>query len=315
MRGRIRTVKPEAFLDEALWDLEQETGLPIFRAFAGLWTQADREGRFEWRPRALKAAVLPYWEGDLSRVLDALATRGFLVRYEVEGREYGLVKNFKRHQAINNKEQPSALPPPPSETTEKTAKVSRVPNACPTRAENSRGEGKGRERKGREAATAVTRGAAAALAESGTFEASNEEAGQDATVDRPNLKRGSILGAGGGGGGQSEPKRASEAIRGLGDDPPPEPKIPCPPDLALTEPQRMQLEMGRGMEPWQIDELANRFVAKALADPSDVRTLAVWRKCLASAVSGDFGDPRKRPRRPEPDQQDVEAQKLAENWL
>ena len=37
MRGHIRTVKPELFSDEALWDLAQETGLPLLQAFVGIW--------------------------------------------------------------------------------------------------------------------------------------------------------------------------------------------------------------------------------------------------------------------------------------
>lgn len=109
---RIRSIKPGVHLNEVLWDLEQETGLPIFRGFTGLWSAADREGRFEWRPRKLKSAILPYWEGDFSRVLDALTSRGFLVRYAILGVEYGVVARFKQHQSINHKEQPSTLPAP-----------------------------------------------------------------------------------------------------------------------------------------------------------------------------------------------------------
>jgi hypothetical protein len=113
MRGRIRTVKPELFKDEDLWDLGQETGFPVLQAFEGLWCYADKEGRFEWRPRQLKTDILPYWDGDFSRVLDALATRGFVVKYAVGGREYGLVRTFKKHQVINNRESESEIPPPP----------------------------------------------------------------------------------------------------------------------------------------------------------------------------------------------------------
>lgn len=117
MRPRIRTIKPEIFKDEELWDLAQTTGLPILQAFEGLWCFADKEGRFEWRPRALKTDILPYWDGDFSRVLDALTTRGFIVKYACGTREYGLVRTFKRHQVINNREADSELPPPPDETT------------------------------------------------------------------------------------------------------------------------------------------------------------------------------------------------------
>ena len=60
MTQRIRTVKPEFFQHEGLFDLEQFSGLPIRVAFAGLWTCCDREGRFKWRSRQLKTDILPY---------------------------------------------------------------------------------------------------------------------------------------------------------------------------------------------------------------------------------------------------------------
>jgi hypothetical protein len=160
VRQRIRTIKPEAFSDEDLWDAEQETGLPLFRAFVGLWTVADREGRFEWRPRPLKAAILPYWEGDMARVLDACCTRGFVVRYECDGRTYGCIPTFTRHQSINNREEPSTLPPPPgsaeesdekSGTSTRERRVNDASTTRPAREEHAgQGEGKGREGNGRE---------------------------------------------------------------------------------------------------------------------------------------------------------------------
>ena len=100
---RIRTIKPEFFCHEELFDLEQETGLPMRIAFAGLWTVCDREGRFKWRPRTIKAQVLPYDEVEFSRVLDALATRGFVVKYASDGCEFGYIPGFNRHQVINNR--------------------------------------------------------------------------------------------------------------------------------------------------------------------------------------------------------------------
>ena len=112
MRGRIRTIKPEVFQDEKLWDLATETGLPVLQAFAGLWCFADREGRFEWRPRALKPLILPYWEGDFAAVMAALESSRFIVRYVVGGKEYGYVRNFGKHQVINSRESPSELPAP-----------------------------------------------------------------------------------------------------------------------------------------------------------------------------------------------------------
>jgi len=110
--GRIRTVKPELFTSEKLYDLEVETGFPIRTAFIGMFCQADREGRFKWRPRMLKSQVLPYDDLDFSRVLDALESRGFLETYTVNEEKYGLIPKFLVHQFINNKEQASTLPEP-----------------------------------------------------------------------------------------------------------------------------------------------------------------------------------------------------------
>ncbi len=154
MRGRIRSIKPEVGCDEELWDLEQESGLPLYRAYTMLWCYADREGRFEWRPRALKVKVLPYFEGDFERVLEALERSRFIVRYEVDGKSYGWVRTFAKHQAINGKEPPSVLPAPsaqcprPVESTSIAEAPPRVDDACPTRPGNSRGERNGTERNG-----------------------------------------------------------------------------------------------------------------------------------------------------------------------
>ncbi len=110
--ARIRTVKPSFFHHEGLFDLEAETGLPVRLAFIGLWTCCDRDGRFAWRPRSLKSEVLPFDSCDFSRVLDALATRGFLVRYTLNGEEYGYIPSWKKHQFINHREAASILPQP-----------------------------------------------------------------------------------------------------------------------------------------------------------------------------------------------------------
>jgi hypothetical protein len=55
---RIRTIKPEFFHHEGLFEAEAETKLPLRVAFAGLWCIADREGRFKWEPRRIGVQVL-----------------------------------------------------------------------------------------------------------------------------------------------------------------------------------------------------------------------------------------------------------------
>lgn len=144
--SRIRSIKPEFFKHECLFDAEQESGLPLRLAFAGLWTCCDREGRFEWRPRALKTDILPYDDVDFSRVLDALATRGFVVRYAHGGREYGFVPGFSRHQVVNNRESASILPAPPQDTDSigNSTRGARVDDASSTRHGSFQGEGEGK---------------------------------------------------------------------------------------------------------------------------------------------------------------------------
>jgi len=109
---RIRTIKPEFFLHDALFNAEKETKLPLRVAFAGLWCAADREGRFKWEPRRLGIQILPYDGIDFSRVLDALVTRAFVVRYASGTGAFGFIPSFSRHQVINNRERESDLPDP-----------------------------------------------------------------------------------------------------------------------------------------------------------------------------------------------------------
>jgi hypothetical protein len=148
---RIRTVKPELFNHEGLFDAEIEERLPLRVAFIGLFTCCDREGRFRWQPRRLKLYTLPYDDIDILRVLDALVTRGFIVKYACNGKNYGCIPSWLRHQNINPKEPQSELPAPehfiaPSgensvavnvENTninnEMTTPVSSVNDACITR--------------------------------------------------------------------------------------------------------------------------------------------------------------------------------------
>jgi hypothetical protein len=107
---RIRTIKPEFFTHEGLFEAETSTGFPIRIAFAGLWCVADREGRFKWEPRRIGVQILPYDAIDFSRVMDALVTRGFIIKYRVNDAWFGCIPSFGKHQVINNRESASNLP-------------------------------------------------------------------------------------------------------------------------------------------------------------------------------------------------------------
>ena len=150
---RIRTIKPEFFHHEGLFEAELETKLPIRVAFAGLWCIADREGRFKWEPRRIGVQVLPYDGVDLSRGLDALTTRAFVLKYRVGDECFGFIPSFLKHQVINNRESESVLPDPEGNIEQTPINTEEI-DACPTRAPRDdhagQGEGKGREGNGKE---------------------------------------------------------------------------------------------------------------------------------------------------------------------
>ena len=146
--ARIRTIKPEFFSHYDLFIAEVEEKQPLRVAFIGLWTLADREGRFKWEPERLKVGCLPYDKVDFSRVLHALVTRGFIEKYACKDRVYGWIPSFLTHQVINNKEKPSCIPS--IEESDGSTRASRDGNACLTPLNLDQGEGKGREGKGKE---------------------------------------------------------------------------------------------------------------------------------------------------------------------
>lgn len=112
--ARIRTVKPEFFRHKKLFELEKSSKLPLRVAFVGLWTAADREGRFKWDPDGLKLDCLPWDEVDFSKVLDALASGDFVVKYQSGEKFYGYIPSWSSHQVINNREMQSKIPAPDS---------------------------------------------------------------------------------------------------------------------------------------------------------------------------------------------------------
>jgi hypothetical protein len=159
--ARIRSVKPEFLRHAGLYRLEVETGLPCRMGFLGLWTAADREGRFKWRPEELKLDALPHDAIDFANVLEALRGGGHIVMYVVDGKPYGYIPSWHDHQAINTREAKSTIPDPTDEAIAEADGLFVPSNAThvharactethTTRRVLAQGEGKGREGKGRE---------------------------------------------------------------------------------------------------------------------------------------------------------------------
>jgi hypothetical protein len=80
--------------------------------FPGLWMLADREGRLEDRPKRIKGELLPFDAQDVEPLLRELATRGFLVRYQMDGVSYIQISNFLKHQSPHYSEKKSVIKPP-----------------------------------------------------------------------------------------------------------------------------------------------------------------------------------------------------------
>lgn len=107
--ARARNIKPGFFKNELLAEMPPETRL----LFMGLWCLADREGRFEDRPKKIKMELFPCDSFSIEDSLALLAKDGFLIRYEVDGKRYAQVVNFTKHQMPHHKEVPSEIPAPP----------------------------------------------------------------------------------------------------------------------------------------------------------------------------------------------------------
>lgn len=103
--ARIRTIKPEFFTSEDIVELE-----PLARLlYIALWCEADKEGRFSWKPKTFKMRYLPADSCDFQSICDGLLKSG-LVRLYGDGLAY--IPSFLKHQHINPRESVSTLPAP-----------------------------------------------------------------------------------------------------------------------------------------------------------------------------------------------------------
>jgi hypothetical protein len=146
--ARIRYIKPEFFDDEDLASTSPHARL----AFAGLWGQADREGRLKDEPGRLRVRIFPFEPMvDMNALLDELASIGSLVRYETDGIRYLSVPGFEAHQKPHPKEPKSKIPAPTKEQAEESRIFSRqntagsgtIPSSTGGREGNSTGTGRG----------------------------------------------------------------------------------------------------------------------------------------------------------------------------
>lgn len=124
---RARNIKPAFFINEDLADLDVKARL----LFIGLWCYADREGLFEWRPKRIKAAIFPYDNFDVEKLLMSLHAMSLIVMYSQDGHDYGIIPTFKDHQNPHPHEKKSVLPKPEqNQCHEMSLHVSEMSTKC-----------------------------------------------------------------------------------------------------------------------------------------------------------------------------------------
>ena len=92
--ARARNIKPAFFNNDELAEIE-----PIGRLlFIGLWTICDYKGNLEYRPKKIKASILPYDNCNVDKLSINLEQSGFIQSYSNNGITYINISNFTKHQ-------------------------------------------------------------------------------------------------------------------------------------------------------------------------------------------------------------------------
>lgn len=92
--ARIRSIHPSFFTDEAVVSCS-----PLARIlYVGLWTDADDQGLFEWKPLQIKMRLLPGDNADAGALLDELADAGLIAELTAGGKRLGAIREFRAYQ-------------------------------------------------------------------------------------------------------------------------------------------------------------------------------------------------------------------------
>ncbi|MGV8059793.1 MAG: hypothetical protein AB2L12_17505 [Smithellaceae bacterium] len=89
---------------------------------------ADREGRLEYRPKKIKAELLPYDNCNIDELINQLSGKRFITIYSIDNEKYIEVNNFLKHQTPHIKEQASTIPAPDKNQTS-TSVESLIPDS------------------------------------------------------------------------------------------------------------------------------------------------------------------------------------------
>ncbi len=92
--SRIRSVHPGFFTDEDLVCV----GMAARLLFIGLGVEADDKGIFEWKPLTIKMRLFPADHVMVEELLAELVNVGAVRQYEIGGRKFGAIRNFRKFQ-------------------------------------------------------------------------------------------------------------------------------------------------------------------------------------------------------------------------
>lgn len=131
--ARIRSIHPGLFTDEAWVSCS-----PLARVLIiGLWTEADDQGIFEWKPLTIKMRLLAVDQVDVSALLDELVRNKLIQSFEHGDKKYGAIRNFQKYQ---RPKKPNYIHPVPNHLRTylgmKIDGSEPVPNQFPTGGEN-----------------------------------------------------------------------------------------------------------------------------------------------------------------------------------
>ncbi|MFG6660078.1 hypothetical protein [Sulfitobacter sp. 915] len=105
--ARIRSVHPGFFTDEDIVEVSALARLLLI----GLGVEADDKGLFPWKAKTLKMRIYPADNVDMNALLSELEAEGLIKRYEFEGKHYGAIRNFRKHQRPKSPNDVHPCPP------------------------------------------------------------------------------------------------------------------------------------------------------------------------------------------------------------
>lgn len=92
--ARIRSIHPALFTDEAFAGLSMAARVLLL----GLWTEADDQGVFDWKPITIKMRIMPVDNVDVPALLADLERADVVRRFDQDGKAFGAVRNFCKFQ-------------------------------------------------------------------------------------------------------------------------------------------------------------------------------------------------------------------------